>query len=236
MACLSFRPATGKEDVFPRSLARRLELVDTIMPSVNYPKGATLFIEGEATRGLFALISGKVKLSTCSIEGKAIILKIAEAGELIGLASTLSGKPYEVTAEVSERARVSFVPRSTFLRFLHANPKAVIQVVQLLTDSHYAGHELIRCVGCSRSASEKLARFFLGWSANHAGGQDCLRIDLTHREIGEMIGVSRETVTRQLTVFKKTKLLTINGVTVNICNRPALRRHAGLVASATVAC
>jgi CRP-like cAMP-binding protein len=104
---------------------RCLELVDTIMPSVNYPKGATLLIEGEATRGLFVLISGKVKLSTCSIEGKAIILKIAEAGELIGLASTLSGKPYEVTAEVSERARVSFVPRSPFLGFLRATPEAV---------------------------------------------------------------------------------------------------------------
>jgi CRP/FNR family cyclic AMP-dependent transcriptional regulator len=100
-------------------------------------------------------------------------------------------------------------------------------VAQLLTDSHYASHEVIQSLGLSRSASEKLARFFLGWSANHARGQDRLRIALTHQEIGEMIGVSRETVTRLLTAFKKRNLLTVKGATVNICNRGALQNLAG---------
>ena len=197
------------------------------MPPVAYPKGAVLFIEGQAACGIFAVCSGQVKLSTSSLEGRAVILKIAEAGELIGLPATLSGKPYEVTAEVSEQARVNFIPRATFLRFLHANPEAVIQVAQLLTDGHYADHEVIQSLGLSRSASEKLARFFLGSSANHARGQDRLRIALTQEEIGEMIGVSRETVTRLLTAFKKRNLLTVNGATVNICNRAALQSLAG---------
>ena len=156
-----------------------------------------------------------------------IILKIAEAGELLGLPATLSGKPYEVTAEVSETARVNFIPRSAFLRVLSVHPEAVIQVAQLLTDSHFAGHEMIQSLGLSRSASEKLARFFLDWSANHAHGQDRLRIALTHDEIGEMIGASRETVTRLLTAFKKRNLLTVKGATVNICNRSALQSLAG---------
>ncbi len=132
-----------------------------------------------------------------------------------------------MTAEVSEQARVNFIPRAAFLRFLHANPGAVIQVAQLLTDSHFAGHEVIQSLGLSRSASEKLARFFLGGSANHAHGQDRLRIALTHEEIGEMIGVSRETVTRLLTAYKKRNVLTGNGATVNICNRSALQSLAG---------
>jgi CRP/FNR family transcriptional regulator len=194
---------------------------------VAYPKGAVLFMEGQTACGIFAVCSGQVKLSTSSVGGKAIILKIAEAGELLGLPATLVGKPYEVTAEVSEPARVNFIPRSAFLHFMSAHPEAVIQVAQLLTDSHYAGHEVIQSLGHSRSASEKLARFFLGWSANHTHGQDHLRIALTHEEIGEMIGVSRETVTRLLTAFKKRNLLTVNGATVNICNRPALRSLAG---------
>jgi CRP/FNR family cyclic AMP-dependent transcriptional regulator len=58
-----------------------------------------------------------------------MILKIAEAGELLGLPATLSGKPYEVTAEVSEQVRVNFVPRTSFLCFMQAHPEAVIQVV-----------------------------------------------------------------------------------------------------------
>ena len=150
-----------KGEVFRDSLASSLKELDTIIPPVAYPKGAVLFMEGQTACGIFAVCSGQVKLSTSSLEGKAIILKIAEGGELIGLASTLSGKPYEVTAEVSEPARVNFIPRAAFLRFLRANPKAIIQVTQLLTDSHYAAHEVIQSLGLSRSASERLSALHL---------------------------------------------------------------------------
>jgi CRP/FNR family transcriptional regulator, cyclic AMP receptor protein len=218
---------TRKGEVFCDTLTSRLKLLDMIIPPVAYPRGAVLFTEGQNACGIFAVFSGKVKLSTSSHEGKAIILKIAEAGELLGLPSTLSGKPYEMTAEVSEPARVNFIPRSTFLRYLRTIPKAFIQVAQLLTESHYAGHEVIQSLGLSRSASEKLARFFLGWSADHAQGQDRLRITLTQEEIGEMIGVTRETVSRMLAIFKEKNLLTVKGVTVNICNRAALQSVAG---------
>jgi len=217
-------------DSFARgdSLASRLEVLEIIIPPVAYPKGAVLFMERQTARGIFTVCTGQVKLSTSSLEGKKIILKIAEAGDLLGLPATLSGKPYEVTAEVSEQARINFIPRDTFLHFLRLNPDAVIQVAQLLMDSHYAGHQVIQSLGCSRSASEKLARFFLDWSTNHAHCQDRFRIALSQEEIGAMIGVSRETVTRLLTAFKKRNMLLVKGISVNICNRPALQNLAGM--------
>jgi CRP/FNR family transcriptional regulator len=208
-------------------LARSVKTLDTIIPPVAYPKGAVLFMEGQTARGIFAIYSGHVKLFTSSFGGTSIILKIAGAGELIGLPAILAVKPYEVTAEVSEQARVNFIPRAAFLRFLQANPEAVIQVAQLLTDSHYAGHEVIRSLVLSRSASEKLARFFLAWSVDHAQGQDRFRITLTHEEIGMIVGVTRETVTRVLTAFKKKNWVAVNGAAFNICNRPALQALAG---------
>jgi len=216
-----------KGQVFCDFLADGLKVLDTIIPPVAYPKGAVLFMEGQAASGIFAVCTGHVKLSTSSVEGKAVILRIADAGELLGLPASLSGKPYEVTAVVSEQSRVTFIPRAVFLRFLRESPEAVLRVVQLLTDSHYAGHEVIQSLALSRSACEKLARFFLGWSANHAYGQDRLRIVLTHEEIGEAIGASRETVTRLLAAFKKRNVLTVKGGNVNICNRAALQSLAG---------
>jgi CRP/FNR family cyclic AMP-dependent transcriptional regulator len=215
-----------KEEVFCDSLVSSLKVPDIIMEPVSYPKGTMLFTEGQAVRGLFAVRSGRVKLFTSSHEGKAIILKIAEAGELLGLPASLSGKPYEVTAEVSESAWVNFIPRKVFLRFLRANPAAFINVAQLLTDRYYVGHEMIQSLGFSRNAPEKMARFFLMWSDNHRSDQDCLRITFTHQEIGELIGVTRETVTRLLGDFKKRNLLTIDGHTFNICNRIELQRLA----------
>ena len=213
--------------LFCDSLIGDLQALDIIIPPVAYPKGAVLFTEGQPARGIFAVCSGRVKVSTSTLKGKLIILKIAEAGELLGLAATLSDKPYEVAAEISEEARVSFIPHATFLRFLRTNPDAVVQLARLLTDGHFADHAVIQSLGLSRSASEKLARFFLDWSANHAHGHDRLRIALTHEEIGEMIGVSRETVTRLLSTFKNRNLLTVEGSTFSICNRTALESLAG---------
>ena len=215
-----------KGGMFFESLASSLKASDATIPPVVYPRGAVLFMEGQTGSGIFVVYSGQVKLSTSSLGGKVIILKIAEAGELLGLPATLSGKPYEVTAEVSEDARASFIPRAAFLRFLCANPEAIMHVAQLLTDGHFAGHEVIQSLGLSRPASERLARFLLSWSAHHAQGEDSLRIGLTHEEIGEMIGASRETVTRQLTIFKHRHLLTVKGTTINICNRVALQSLA----------
>jgi CRP/FNR family cyclic AMP-dependent transcriptional regulator len=212
-----------KSGGFRQSLADSLKVLDSTIPSVGYPKDAILFMEGQPARGIFAVCSGRVKITTSSLEGKLIILKVAQAGELVGLPAILSGKPYEVTAVVTERAWVNFIPRGVFLRFLRANPQALVEVAQLLTDSHYVGHAVIQSLALSRSAPEKLARFFLDWSATHTRGQDRLRITLTQAEIGEMIGVSRETVSRLLTIFQKRNLVTVKGEMVDICNRHELQ-------------
>lgn len=127
-----------------------------------------------------------------------------------------------MTAEVSQQAQVTFVPRSIFLRFLQTNSEAFIRIAKLLMDSHYADHELIQSLGLSRTASEKLARLLLSWSASRARGQDRFQIALTHEEIAGMIGASRETVSRLLSKFKKRRLLEVKGATVTICNRAAL--------------
>jgi CRP/FNR family cyclic AMP-dependent transcriptional regulator len=212
-----------KRQVSDTSLVTSLDTIDAIIPPVAYPKGAVLFMEGQVASGIFALCTGLVKLSMSSPEGKALILKIAHAGELLGLAAILSGKPYEVTAQVSQQARATFIPRITFLRFLRVNPLAAAQATQLLIESHYDAHAVIRSLELSPTAPNKLARFFLGWSAHHAQGHDRLQVVLTHEEIGQMIGTSRETVTRLVTGFKKQHLLTVKGATVDICNRAALQ-------------
>jgi CRP/FNR family cyclic AMP-dependent transcriptional regulator len=216
-----------KRQVSDGSLVSSLGALAAIIPPVSHRKGAVLFMEGQAACGIFALCSGRVKVSTSSVEGNAITLKVAEPGELLGLAAILSGKPYEVTAEALEQARATFVPRTIFLRFLRANPGAGAQVIRLLIEGHYHAHEVIQSLALSRTAPQKLARFFLGWSARHAQGHDRLQIVLTHQEIGEMIGTSRETVTRLVNSFKRQRLLRVKGPTVDICDRVALQVLAG---------
>src|SRR6201984_2040016 len=60
-----------------------------ITSAAAYPKGATLFVEGQLPRGVFVLCSGRVKLSTSSADGKTLIIRIAEPGEVLGLPATV---------------------------------------------------------------------------------------------------------------------------------------------------
>src|SRR5215469_2706856 len=71
-----------------------------ITSSAAYPKGATLFVEGQLARGVFILCSGRVKLSTSSADGKTLILRISEPGEVLGLPASVTGTCYELTADV----------------------------------------------------------------------------------------------------------------------------------------
>src|ERR1700758_563349 len=103
-----------------------LQAFENIKYATAYPKGAVLFVEGQAARGLFVLCKGRVKLSICASDGKTLILKIAEPGEVLGLSATVSGKPYELTAETIDPCQVDFVKREEFLCFLKDNSEACL--------------------------------------------------------------------------------------------------------------
>ena len=195
-----------------------------ITSAATYPKGATLFVEGQSPRGVFVLCSGKVKLSTSSPDGRSLILRISEPGEVLGLPATVTGKPYELTADVTEPTQANFISRADFLLFLREHGEAALRVAQQLGETYHSAIAEMRTIGLSHSAAEKLARFLLDLSANHdeVKGEVKLTLTLTHEEIAQMIGASRETVTRLFADFKKKQLLQVKGSTVIIKNKAGL--------------
>jgi CRP/FNR family cyclic AMP-dependent transcriptional regulator len=203
-----------------------LKHLSEITGSASYPKGATLFVEGQPARGVFILCNGHVKLSTSSADGKTLILRIAEPGDLLGLPATISAKPYEVTAEVIEPTQANFISRNDFLNFLREHGEAALRVAQELSDTYRAAFDEMRTIGLSHSAGEKLARFVLDWTANHEGdkGSINVKLTLTHEEIAQMIGASRETVTRLFADFKRKNLLQVKGSTLIITDKSGLER------------
>lgn len=204
--------------------AAALKDFEAIKYATAYPRGAVLFMEGQSARGVLVLCKGRVKLSVNSPDGKTVILRIVQPGEVLGLHAVVSGKPYQGTAETLEPCQVNFVRREDFLRFLHAHGEASLRAAQLLSGSYQTACEQIRSLGLSHSAPEKLARFLLDWSAK---GQETkqgtrVKLTLTHEEIGQIIGTSRETVTRTLGEFKSRQLAALNGSTLVIQDKAAL--------------
>ncbi|MFZ0731064.1 MAG: Crp/Fnr family transcriptional regulator [Candidatus Sulfotelmatobacter sp.] len=200
--------------------------LNEIKSTAVYPKGAMLFIEGQQPRGIFVLCTGKAKLSTSSREGKTIITKISEPGDLLGLNAVISNRPYEVTAEMMEPGQANFVPRDSLTHLLKDYPEVAVRVAQQLSRNYYTAYEEIRTLGLTASPSEKFAKLLLSWSTKSAqdDGSSHVKMTLTHEEIAEIIGTTRETVSRLFSEFKKKQLMQLKGATLVIRSRVALEK------------
>ena len=200
--------------------------LNEIKSTAVYPKGAMLFIEGQMPRGVFVLCSGKVKLSTTSREGKTIITKISDSGDVLGLNAVVSNRPYEVTAEMMEPGQANFIPRESLQLMLKEFPESAMRVAQQLSRNYFTAYEEIRTLGLSASPSEKFAKLLLSWSTKttQADGSSQVRLTLTHEEIAEIIGTTRETVSRLFSEFKKKQLMQAKGAMLIIRSRFALEK------------
>jgi CRP/FNR family transcriptional regulator, cyclic AMP receptor protein len=209
------------------SEAARVDLDSMTFPSA-YPAHTVLFNETQPSSGIVIVLDGEVRLSINSSEGRRLSFRIAKAGEVLGLSAVVSGKAYEMTAETLYPARVAHITRQQFLQFLNSHPEAYQTVAREMIRTFNVACEQLRMVGLATSAPARLARLLLGWSENgekNDAGARC-RLAMTHEEIGEFIGASRETVTRTLSTFKHRRLVAQHGCTLTIPNPQALETYA----------
>lgn len=203
--------------------------LEAIRYASTYPAGSLLFQENEPSRGIFLLCSGQIKLSVSSSLGKTLTLRIAKPGEILGLTASMSGASYEASAETLHPCQIAFVRRDDFSRFVSRHPEVYGAVIRQLNAQYHHACEQLRTVGLASSAHEKLARLLLQWSLEGketpAGTQT--KVSLTHEQIAECIGTTRETITRTLSEFKSRHLVTIKGATFMIPDREALKAVCG---------
>jgi len=195
----------------------------------SYQANCTLFSEKDPAPGVFVMLEGEVKLSIGSSEGRRLSLRIARKGDLLGLTSALSGGSCEMTAETLHPSKIASIRPNVFLSFLGRHPEAYRAVTEELGREYGMACEQLRTVGLSSSAPEKLARLLLDWSETGQTTELGTRfhLSMTHEEVGEFIGASRETVTRTLSTFKNRHLVALHGATLTIPSRTALEAYAG---------
>jgi CRP/FNR family transcriptional regulator len=224
MGCKSSR--TG---FFCRFSPAVLRSVDQVSHHTIMPPGALLFVEGQTPRGVFVVCSGKVKLYTTSKEGKVLILKQAEAGEVLGLSAAISGTNYEMTAETAVPCQLDYIGRQDFMALLQKQSEVGVHSALSLSREFQSAYRDIHDLVLSRSSSGKLARLLLSSCAPPAflEAQELhLRSVMTHEEMAQRIGSSRETVTRLLSDLKKKRLIRLDGVNLVIRNRSGLEALA----------
>ena len=206
---------------FSPALRNALESVQCI---TYYPADAVLFVESQPSRGVFFLSRGRIKLSVCSRDGKTLILRVAQPGEALGVGAAVCGRTYEATAKTLEPCEISFIRPSDLIRLMSQYKEFALCMTQHLSYEYNSTCREIRSLMLSESASERLARLLVGWldSNGDTKHRDQMKLTLTHEEIGQMIGTSRETVTRLLTEFRKKQFVQRHGSTIVVRNRGAL--------------
>ena len=176
------------------------------------------------------LCQGQVKLSTCSSDGKIIILGIAGPGDVLGLSAVVADVECEVTAEVLEICQVNFVPKDAFLNLIKEDPAVCLSAVRQLGSSYQTAHKMICSLGLSESVFVKLGKLLLSWGppSGNGNGQASVHVPFTHEEIAEMIGTTRETVTRSLRLMRERGLVTLRASELVIHDHDGLRSSVGL--------
>ncbi|HLJ25448.1 MAG TPA: Crp/Fnr family transcriptional regulator [Candidatus Angelobacter sp.] len=216
-----------RSDTFFCALSRQtLQAFNKIKRGAVFPDGAIIFVEGQAPRGIFMLCQGQAKLSITSPAGKTLILRIAKPGEVLGLDAVVTGKPYQLTAEMMQPSLLNFVNREDFLRFLKEHSDACLQATQHIIRDSREAYDVVRSIGLSHSVSGRVAKFLLATATEGqiANGVVRASLALTHEDIAQLMGTSRETITRTLSELRKKDIVEIKGSTLIIHNKPALER------------
>lgn len=189
-----------------------LAAFDKITFTNVYPDGALLYAEGELPSGLFILCTGQAKLTISSGSGKTLIKRIVQPGETLGLSSVISGNAYKATAETVRPSQLKFVKREDFTRFVAEHRDVQFNIARQLIEECESDANQIRALGLANSAAERLAQLLLAWcdETGHPSESGMrFPVAMTHEDISQLIGTSRETVTRLLKSFKEKKILTV---------------------------
>lgn len=189
-------------------------------------RGKVLFAEGEPARGLYILRTGRATVSISSREGRVIMLRLAQPGDVLGLNSVLQNRPYDTTVKTLEPCRTDFLARSELIELQDQSHAIASTISELLSRELSELTERAKALLLPHTVNGRLAKLLLEWSKEN--GSATARVDrvLTHEEIAQMICSSRETVTRLLASLTKQQVIRVTTDSILICNRCALEHIA----------
>lgn len=193
--------------------------------SVEYPRGTILFHEGDPGNAVFVVCSGKVKISASSREGRTMILRIADAGDVLGMSAAITNDEYEVTAEVLEPCRARVLHLKHLNSMLQTYKDATMGVAKALAEDYRAAFDEARLMALPGSPAGRLARLILDWAEDASKRSSTfITMPLTHEELASMTATTRETVTRTLGRFRKEKIIATHGVALTVLRPLALEQ------------
>jgi len=177
-------------------------VLERLKTTLAFQKGDVVFNESDPCHGVFVVCRGSLKLVTSSSEGRILLLRFAHPGEILGVAESLrGGAPYQCSAIAAESAVLAMIPHDTFLRFLASYPDLCVRIATVLSEQYKTAQRETRFLAFGETSTARLARLLLDWSVERGRQtEDGVHIPsrVTHTDLAQSIGSTRETVTRIL--------------------------------------
>jgi CRP/FNR family transcriptional regulator, cyclic AMP receptor protein len=175
---------------------KMLERVANHVTRRTVARGTTLFRKGDPGNSLILVISGQVKISVLSPDGREAVLNVIHPGEVLGEIALLDGRPRTADAVTLTDCELMTVDRREFTPFLHDNPDVALKLIEILCDRLRHTSEQVEDV-IFLDLPGRLAKTLLYLMMRSGSATPC-SLSITQREIGQMIGMSRESANKQL--------------------------------------
>ncbi len=192
-----------------------------------YRKGQIIFLEEETGNYMYLVLSGKVKVSKAGTGGKETILAIHRTGDFFGEMSLLDGKTAPATVSAMEDSKIISVSGADFHKYLLHNEKVMLQIINVLCARL---RQVWQTQSLSSSSADARIRMGIYQLAKRHGIRDAhgtiIDLKITHQELAEMVGTSRETVTRVLARLKEEGILEIDQRRMTLLDADALLRES----------
>jgi CRP/FNR family transcriptional regulator len=193
-----------------------------------YPREAIVYSPEDEAASIYLLEEGKVKLSKVANDGKEITIAVLQGGDVFGEMSMSDGQTYEVFAEVLEDARVCIISRDDFAALVRRKPEIALRLIRSISERLRRAESQIEDL-VFRNVPARVASLMLKLADEHGRmSREGITIDLrlTHQDIANMVGATRETVTNVLNDLRTNGIIEIEQKRVRVLDQEQLEQAA----------
>jgi CRP/FNR family transcriptional regulator, cyclic AMP receptor protein len=188
-------------------------------------RGTTIFSKGDPGNSLFAITSGTVKISISSSEGRNAILNLIGAGELLGEVAVLAGKGRTADAIANTDCEILVIDRRDFLPFVRSQPVLAMKFIELLCERLRHTSEQVEQI-ILLNLPGRLSSALLGLTEGRKLDLESRTIAVTQQEISEMIGMTRESINKQLRAWAACGWVQLKHGAIVVLDADSLRQLA----------
>jgi CRP/FNR family transcriptional regulator, cyclic AMP receptor protein len=189
-------------------------------------RGSTIFSKGDAGNSLVAVISGTVKISISSPDGRTAILNLIGPGEIFGEVALLDGQARTADATANTNCEIFVIDRREFLPFVRSQPALAMKFIELLCARLRWTSDQVEQV-ILQDLPGRLASALIRLTERHRPAEGGLTIVITQQEISEMVGMTRESINKQLRAWAARHWVRLEHGAIVVLDIEALQELAG---------